>query len=231
LDQFTYFDELAAFPREKTPKTEYYYNNPQFVAGDSEYLYSMIRHFKPKQIIENGCGYSTLMAVNAIHRNKIEDPQYQCNQVCIEPFENPWLDDLNVKVKRTPVELLDPAFFHTLGQNDILFIDSSHVIRPQGDVLFEYLMVLPSLNSGVLVHVHDIFTPKDYLNNWILKEGRLWNEQYLLEAFLTNNHKFRILGALNFLRHRCPERLISKFPILKEQLHKCEPGSFWMVKE
>ncbi|WP_369410476.1 class I SAM-dependent methyltransferase [Pontibacter qinzhouensis] len=57
--------------------------------------------------------------------------------------------------------------FQQLEANDILFIDSSHIIRPQGDVLFEYLEVLPTLKSGVIVHVHDIFTPKDYLNEWV----------------------------------------------------------------
>jgi len=75
-----------------------------------------------------------------------------------------------------------------------LFIDSSHIIRPQGDVLFEYLEILPILNAGVFVHIHDIFTPKDYLSEWILDGKVFWNEQYLLEAFLSFNTCFKIMG-------------------------------------
>ena len=79
---------------------------------------------------------------------------------------------------------------------DILFIGSSHVIRPQGDVLFEYLELLPTLKRGVIVHVHDIFSPRDYPQSWLLDEVRLWNEQYLLEAFLTDNEHWKSNGII-----------------------------------
>ena len=116
-----------------------------------------------------------------------------------------------------------------MQSNDILFIDSSHVIRPQGDVLFQYLEILPILNSGVLVHIHDIFTPKDYLDEWVFDYHRLWNEQYLLEAFLTFNQHYRIIGALNYLRHHHFEALASKCPVFARQDNR-EPGSFWLMK-
>lgn len=120
---------------------------------------------------------------------------------CIEPFENDWLTKLNVEVKRQKVEDIEVSFFQSLTENDFLFIDSTHMIRPQGDVLFEYLTLLPTINKGVVVHVHDIFTPRDYMEEW-LKEGvNFWNEQYLLEAFLTYNSEFEILCAVNYLKH------------------------------
>jgi hypothetical protein len=134
-----------------------------------------------------------------------------------------------VEVIRRRVELVDRSVFSGLGKNDILFIDSSHVIRPQGDVVTEYLEILPTLRSGVLVHVHDVFSPFDYLDEWILKVARFWNEQYLLEAFLTQNREFRVLGALNLLKHRHFDSLTTCFPVLARQPER-EPGSFWMVR-
>ena len=116
-----------------------------------------------------------------------------------------------------------------MRENDILFIDSSHIIRPQGDVLFEIQHILPELNPGVLIHVHDIFTPKDYLSEWVFNDRRLWNEQYLLESFLSCNSQFEIIGALNYLKHHHWDLLASKLPVLKKESHR-EPGSFWIRK-
>jgi hypothetical protein len=125
---------------------------------------------------------------------------------------------------------LEPGYFGKLERNDILFIDSSHVIRPQGDVLFEYLELLGSLKSGVIIHIHDIFTPRDYLERWVLDESKLYNEQYLMEAFLSYNDQFRIIGSLNHLWHHHRGKLGQVCPILLKQAPKYEPGSFWLVR-
>jgi predicted O-methyltransferase YrrM len=230
LSKFNYNDELLSFPLEKSANIEFYYNNGSFCSGDAEYLYNVVRFFKPKRIIEIGCGASTLMIKNAIKKNIYDDPDYTCNHICIEPYEQPWLEKIGIEVIRKKVEELDVSFFETLGANDMLFIDSSHMIRPQGDVLFEFLEILPILKSGVLVHVHDIFFPKDYLDEWVLKDHLFWNEQYLLEAFLTFNNKFDIIGALNYLTHHHREELSVKCPVFANQPGR-EPGSFWMVKK
>ncbi len=227
LNQFHYSEELRAFPLERGGEGEYYYNNNMYASGDSEYLYSMVRHFKPKRIIEIGSGNSTLMVINALKKNKLEDNEYQCAHVCIEPFEQPWLDKVGVELRREKVEDVDLSFFKSLGENDILFIDSSHIIRPQGDVLFEIFEILPILQPGVLVHIHDIFSPKDYLDEWIYKDKRLWNEQYLLEAFLMFNTKFEIIGAINYLSHHHKELFGEKCPVFKSQPGR-EPGAFWI---
>ena len=227
LSQFRYNSELEAIPMEKPNSLEYYYNNNSFVAGDAEYLYNILRLKKPKRIIEIGCGYSTLLAQRALNYNKKEDAEYNCEHICIEPYEMPWLEKLNVKVIRKKVEEIDTSYFLQLNENDILFIDSSHIIRPQGDVLFEFLQVLPILNKGVIIHVHDIFSPKDYLNEWVFSHV-LWNEQYLLEAFLTNNNNFKIIGALNYLRHNYYSQFAEKSPVFAKV--NGEPGSFWLQK-
>lgn len=229
LKKFNYNDELLKFPINKTNNVrEYCYNVGAFLSGDAEYLYNMIRLFKPKIIIEIGSGNSTLMARNAINKNTSESPEQYCEHICIEPYEQLWLEEIGIKVIRKKVEDIGIEIFKQLKENDILFIDSSHIIRPQGDVLFEYLEILPSLNKGVIVHIHDIFTPRDYLDEWFGEN--FWNEQYLLEAFLTSNKAVRIIGATNYLSHKYKEIFSSKCPIYKIQAGR-EPGSFYMVRD
>ena len=170
------------------------------------------------------------MAAQAIRRNKQDDPAYTCQHVCIEPFEAPWLEKLGIQVMRTLVEEVNADLFASLNANDILFIDSSHIIRPQGDVLAEYLDILPLLKPGVWVHVHDVFSPRDYPKEWIVDAVRFWNEQYLLEAFLSYNSQFKVIGALNFLKHHYPAELTGKCPVLAQQMASCEPASLWMQR-
>ena len=229
LDKFNYDEELNKFPLEKSGELTFFYNNGAYESGDAEYLYNIVRHFKPKRIIEIGSGFSTFMVQNAISQNKIDDVGHQCNHICIEPYEFPGLEKLGIEVVRKRVETVDKSFFQTLDHNDILFIDSSHMIRPQGDVLFEYLEILPILKSGVIVHIHDIFMPKDYLDEWVY-EHRLWNEQYLLEAFLTFNEKYKIIGSLNYLAYNYNKEFSDKCPIFAKQPGR-EPGAFWMIKK
>lgn len=229
LRLFTFQKDLQELPLCQGDSPGFFYQNQLFESGDSEFLFNMIRHFKPVNIVEIGGGYSTLMAEYAIHKNVSQDDKYSCSHTCIEPYERPWLEDSGANVIRSKVELIDRDFFQVLGPNDILFIDSSHVIRPQGDVLFEFLELIGSLRSGVFVHVHDIFTPRDYPEKWVIDYGMLWNEQYLLEAFLSFNENFKVIGSLNHLWHNHRDCLINACPMLTVQINP-EPSSFWIVK-
>jgi hypothetical protein len=230
LRRFDFASELAAFPQDPTGKLEFYYRNRSFVSGDAEFYYSLVRFIKPRRIVEVGCGQSTLIAQAAVKRNVADDAAYTCQHTCIEPYEQPWLERLPVTVMRSRVEDCDKSLFESLEHGDILFIDSSHVIRPQGDVVHEYLEVLPLLKSGVYVHVHDVFTPRDYLEEWVVEEIKLWNEQYLLEGFLTFNSEFAIVGALNYLKHNHAAEVSRCFPVLAREMETREPGSFWIVR-
>lgn len=127
---------------------------------------------------------------------------------------------------RERVETLDQAIFTSLEPGDILFIDSSHVIRPYGDVLYEFAEIVPALPPGVWVHVHDIFTPRDYPEKWLRAERRLWNEQYLLEAFLAFNSRVEVKCALNWLKHHHFDELSEACPMIAQH-PKHEPGAFW----
>lgn len=227
LEKLTYASELNNIPDKKMDEHTFYFGNSAFESGDAEYWYQIIRVLKPKKIIEVGSGNSTLLARMAIAKNQQENSDYICKHICIEPYEQPWLESLNIEIIREKVEAIEIEFFAQLEENDILFIDSSHMIRPQGDVLFEILQLLPSLNKGVVVHVHDIFSPKNYPWQWLQDDIRFWNEQYLLEAFLTHNSSWQIIGALNYLHHNHYESLKNVAPYLEKDR---EPGSFYIKK-
>lgn len=236
LSAFHYNDEIVGFPLQKQKEGEFYFDNQWYSTGDAEFLYNIIRHYKPARIIEIGSGLSTLMAIEAVRKNNSDDPKYSCSHICVEPYECKWLEKLSeIEVIRKRVEDVDSKFFMQLEKNDILFIDSSHVIRPQGDVLFEFLEVLPVLNSGVLVHIHDIFTPRDYPEEWVFKNHTFWNEQYLMEAFLSNNKDYQIIGALNYLAHNFKNEFSDKCPVFAANLGyaglKNEPRAFWIQRK
>ncbi len=114
LAKFDYNVELLEFPIDngKDPsEVNYFYNNKGYRSGDGEYLYNMLRYFKPKKIIEIGSGNSTLMAKNALDKNRSEDKDYQCEHICIEPYEMPWLESKDVKVIRKELEDIEPFVF------------------------------------------------------------------------------------------------------------------------
>jgi hypothetical protein len=227
LAKLRFASEIPDLPRGPAGALEFYLGNGNFESGDAEYWYQLIRWLKPRRLFEVGSGSSTLLAMRALRRNAEEDAAYRCRHVCIEPYEAPWLEQAGVEVVRRRVEELGVEFFAELSAGDLLFIDSSHVIRPQGDVLFEYLQLLPSLRQGVIVHVHDIFSPRDYLRRWLEEEVKFWNEQYLLEAFLAHNASWKIIGALNWLHHHHYARLKAVAPCLTPER---EPGSFYLQR-
>ena len=154
--------EYETFPKNRTQVQapyQYYINNGVFESVDGEILYCMIRYFKPRRIIEIGSGNSTYLSAQAILKNK-EENGVECELIAIEPHPNVVLErgfsGLSKLIKKE-VQDLDLALFSKLKENDILFIDSSHVLKIGSDVQYEYLEILPRLNKGVIVHIHDIF--------------------------------------------------------------------------
>lgn len=225
LENFVYSGELKSdYMKAENSIFSFTLGNGAFEAGDFETLYQFCRVTKPKKVIEIGSGHSTKVLAWALKTNKIKDG-VDSEHICIEPYENPWLSDLPVKILRQKVEDIDTSLFRTLSPGDLLFIDSSHVIRPQGDVLSEYLEILPVLNKDVNIHVHDIFSPRDYLYSFLRDYGFMWNEQYLLEALLCNSSRYKTTLALNLLKNDYFEEISARCPWLTKQ-H--EPGSFYL---
>jgi hypothetical protein len=223
-------EEYESFPRSETSiPFQYYVNNSAFSSVDGEIYYCMIRHFKPKKIFEIGAGYSTYLAAHAILKNKEEDNAYECELVAIDPYPNDVLKNgfpgLSKLIPKR-VQDIPLSEFKKLLENDILFIDSTHVLKIGSDVQYEYLEILPRLNKGVIVHVHDIFLPSEYPKEWVLKKYIFWNEQYLLQAFLTFNDSFEVLWAGSYMHLKHPDKLEEAFSSYKRD--ESWPGSFWM---
>jgi predicted O-methyltransferase YrrM len=225
LSNLIYKNELIELNLEKkTPNYNFNIKNNFFENGDAEIYYQLIRHLKPKNILEIGSGHSTLIALEAIKKNKSVD-KIETKITCVEPYENKWLDHLNIKILRKKIEDLDESYYLALEKNDILFIDSSHIIRPQGDVLKIFFEIVPKLKKGTIVHVHDIFTPKDYPEKWLIEQNKFWNEQYLVEALMMNKDKYEIYLMLNFLKNNAYEELRKICPYLKNNY---EPSSLYI---
>jgi hypothetical protein len=129
------------------------------------------------------------------------------------------------KVQKVPISV-----FQSLERDDILFIDSTHVLREGSDVQYEFLEILPRLNPGVLVHVHDISLPEPYPKVYFDSQ-LFWNEQYLLQAFLAFNRRFEVFWAGNAMMRKYPNELVAAFPEIEHmraQYPSSEPTAFWM---
>ena len=191
-------------------------------------LYSMVRHFKPRRIIEVGAGISTQVSAMALQKNQ-EESGTETSLVAIEPYPNQKLLDGFpglTELKRMPIQQVPTSFFEQLGENDILFIDSSHILKIGSDVQYEFLEIIPRLRKGTIIHVHDIFFPYDYPPIWPLERKVFWNEAYLLQAFLAFNSAFEVLWSSSYLHHRHPSAIRRVLPPYDPQNEI--PGSFWM---
>jgi hypothetical protein len=225
-----YGAEYRQFPREPDDNDHrYYLENGAYRSGDAEVSYAILRDVKPQKIIEIGSGYSTRLISQAIRANKNEDSKYRCEFTAIEPFPPPMLrpppPELT-RLEKIPLQEVPTALFTSLTKGDVLFIDSSHVARIGSDVILEYLQLLPRLPSGVLVHIHDIFIPADYPRWWIERGCFFWNEQYLLEAFLTFNREFEVIMPTHALWRLHEQRFCRAIPFSETGLHT--PSSFWI---
>jgi len=195
---------------------------------DWEALYSMIRLFKPRRMIEIGSGISTQVSAKAIQKNR-EESGIEATFIAIEPYPDQVLIDgfpgLS-ELKRMPVQNVPLAEFEQLRENDILFIDSSHILKIGSDVQYEFLEIIPRLHRGVLIHVHDVFFPYEYPRLWPMERAIFWTEAYLLQAFLAFNSAFEVLWAGSYLHHHHSSAMQQAFPRYNPQEHV--PGSFWM---
>lgn len=198
--------------------------NGQFDLTDARVLFCMLRMIRPRRIVEVGSGYSTLLMAD-VNTKFLKN----CATITsIEPYPRPFLDQLHdrgaIQLVRQRVQEVSMSLFTELEASDVLFIDSSHVSKTGSDVNRLMLEVLPSLASGVYVHVHDIFFPTDYPKTWILEKSLSWNEQYLLQALLTGSQQFRVVYGNVLARTFHREALLAFFPYLMNG------ASFWMQK-
>lgn len=232
-----YKSEFNAFPADKTDDPlQFYLVNGSYMAIDGNVYYSLIRHYKPRRVVEIGSGNSTILAATAIRKNLAEGGS-ETELISIEPYPNERLKQIP-EVKRLIVDKVQNIgldFFAELQAGDILFIDSTHTVRPGGDVWWEYCEILPRLAPGVLVHVHDVSLPEPYPSVYLTNYW-YWMEQYLLQAFLTYNQRFEVLWPGNYLMTKYPDQMKAAFSpeyeLMRAKYPASGPSAFWMkVKE
>lgn len=188
------------FPDHQTEEFRYFLDNPFFSYGDGIILYSFLRHFHPKRVVEVGSGFSSaaMLDVNDVFMDKHIEFTF------IEPSPDRLFgllsseDQEKARIEVKPIQEVELSIFASLEANDILFIDSSHVAKIGSDVLHILFNILPALKRGVIIHFHDIPWPFEYPKRW-LEEGRAWNEAYFLRAFLQDNATFEIIFFNSFM--------------------------------
>jgi hypothetical protein len=212
----------------------YYTNNNSFNYGCAAALHCMIRHFKPRRVIEIGSGNSSRVLLSALQKNKQES--FSAEYSIVDPYPS----ELLLKIASTGdfvihtscVELLPYSFFDVLGADDVLFIDSSHVSKTGSDVNYLYLEVLPRLNPGVIIHIHDICLPREYPEVYYTSPTfrMFWTEAYILQAFLAFNDQFEVLLAMIWLQINCRDEFISIMNKVNME-EKWYASSFWLRRK
>lgn len=220
LEKFSF--ELSAITNNKGSK-DFYWNNPAIGACDASIYYSMIRYFKPKHCIEIGSGYSTLLAARAAKLNNTTEFE------AIEPYPFEWLEQIENLSRLTKSKIQDVPleYFDKLEENDILFVDNSHVCKVGSDVNHIILRILPRLKAGVIIHFHDIFLPFEIAKSWVKEKALFWNEQYLLQALLIGGDSYKTILPVHYLSRYDSSIL--------EAVTGCKPevfggGSYWIKK-
>lgn len=197
--------------------------NSWFPALDGMALIQMLRQTNPARFVEIGSGISTKFARHAINTYGL-----RTTLTSIDPQPRTEVDKLCDEVIRKPLESCESSLFESLEAGDVLFLDSSHRSFQNSDVTVFFLEILPRLKPGVIVHIHDIYLPDDYISG---HQARWWNEQYMLAtALLFGGSTFEILFPCWYVG-RDPQllaqALLRKGPLNRLDLYGC---SFWMRK-
>lgn len=188
------------------------HHNMWFGNGCALHLMAIIRHLKPKRIIEIGSGYSTcvMLDINRMYFNN--EIEITCIEPDIQRLYGLLTDEEknNLTIIEGMQQDVDIKVFSKLEKNDLLFIDSSHVSRPFSDVNRQFFGILPSLNKNVYIHFHDIFHPFEYPKAWTLDQRRAYNEAYILRAFLQYNDCFDIFLHAHYLHNVYSDKINEK---------------------
>jgi predicted O-methyltransferase YrrM len=210
-----FYSQFPAYQASPEPSLRYYYENGYFPYSDALYLYCMMRYLRPRRIIEVGSGYSSCVMLDTNER--FFDYGIACTFV--EPYPQRLKslmrpgDCERVRLVEKKLQEVDLDLFRELEARDILFIDSTHVVKTGSDVNHILFEVLPALRRGVTIHIHDVWHPFEYPMAWVYM-GRTWNEDYLLRAFLQYNHAFKIQFFDSYLRKFHQQEFPAELPLV-----------------
>jgi len=220
-------DQLA-FPDDRGQDFRYFYRNGAFSYGDANIYAAMLTTLRPKRLIEVGSGHSSALALDIIERRL--DWATECT------FIDPYPELLNSLLSETdrarvtivphPVQEVSLEIYDKLEADDILFLDTTHIVKTGSDVLHHFESVLPRLKPGVVIHIHDMFWPFEYPAPWVLDLNLSWNELYYVRAFLSDNLNYEILFFNNYMAKCHPAEMQSSCPPFMRD----SGSSFWMRK-
>ena len=225
----TYFSRFP-FPDEKTDGFRYYCNIHSYSFSDALIYWSVINHLKPKRIIEIGSGSSSCVVLDAID---LLDLDTQCT--FIDPYPQVARKMLGTikpthNILEQRAQDVDLTLFNQLNEGDVLFIDSTHVLKTGSDVHWELTQIIPNLKKGVWVHFHDMFYNFEYQRNWI-NQNFSWNELYAVQLFLMYNNTFSIQLFPHHLAKAFRKDTEKIFEGLSARFHLNPGGSLWIKKE
>ena len=204
---------LEAIGEDRPPQPRW--NQDWFPRLDAAAAYAIVRKTQPRRIVEVGSGHSTRFLARAV-----ADGRLGTRITCIDPEPRATIAGLDIQYVRSPVQSL-PLDVFELQAGDVLFIDSSHQVKPGNDLDFLLRRVLPGLPGGVRVHFHDIFLPDPYPQMWA---WRRYDEQAAVARLLAEGY------ALEFSSHQAKKAglkgVAARLPILPGALET----SFWLCK-
>jgi methyltransferase family protein len=219
-----YYAELC-FPEKKVPGQRYFYENNFYSYSDAIFLYFMLRHLRPRRVVEVGSGFSSCVTLDT--NDRFLGGDVRCT--FIEPYPDRLLsllepgDASRIEIVQQRLQDVPLERFLELQGGDILFIDSTHVAKIGSDVSYIFTEILPALVPGVHVHFHDVFYPFEYPPEWVYG-GRAWSEAYLLRAFLSYNREFEIVLFNTFLERFHRDLFAVEFPLCLRNTG----GSIWI---
>lgn len=225
-----YVEELRDIPQESGDDRVFAWRNPFWNNADALVQYGLVRSRKPRRVVETGCGWSSLLLAKALMRNAAETGQPAAEVTQIEPYPRRHLLSAlpsHWKLQDVPLQRATMDVFEALGRGDVLFYDGSHCSKAASDVNWFFFEVLPRVRAGVLIHIHDIFFPLDYPDDWVINRVQTWNEQYVLQAFLMNNPRYRIELCNRYM-------VVREKPLVDAAYKGVQPSlgcSIWLEKQ
>ena len=220
--------EKLPFSDTKSSAFRYFYTNPAFSYSDAICLFFMLVSKSPSKVIEVGSGYSSALMLDTFENFFEVRPEI----TFIEPYPDLLLslmnqdDKKNCSILSQNLQEIPLETFKILMSSDILFIDSTHIAKAGSDVNYIFSKILPILNKGVIIHFHDIFLDFEYPEIWI-KEGRNWNESYVLRSFLQCNNDYEILLFNSLVNSIYSDEVRAKYPLMS----KNHGGGIWIRKK
>lgn len=200
----------SPFKDELAGENRYAFDNSAYAWGDGSVLHGMLRYFSPKRVIEIGSGWSSACMLDTVDKYldgnceiQFIEPYPQLLRTIVGPTQS------NVRIYENFVQSVPVDIYDALEPNDILLIDSTHIVKTGSDCCFEMFNILPRLKPGVIVHIHDMFWPFEYPRHWVVDENRSWNEIYAIRALLTDNPNWKII-MFNDYMERFESDLVKK---------------------